>query len=680
MIPSNTPWRPLSTAQINWTDDDAPRSRSFDDIYYSPHESIAESQYVFLQGNHLPERWANHTEPSFCIVETGFGTGLNFLLTWQLWQSQGEPRPHLHFLSIEKHPLRKEDMRRALASWPALAQHSAALLQVYPDVIPGQHRLVLEAGAVTLDLWWGDAGDALENMASFGNRTVDAWYLDGFAPDRNRAMWTDDIYLAMAALSKEHASFATFTAAGQVRRGLSEAGFEVSKSPGFGRKRECLRGTIKPGGVPPRRTITTPWDICDQRAPRPRTALVIGAGLAGATVAAALARRNIQVCVLEQGQVACAGSGNDQGVLYTRLSRKHSSLSDFSLQSYGFAHRFYRQLLSSGALREGVDGALCGCFHQSNDEQEMAAICQLVESVPEFARVLSATQASALLGIEQPRAGYWFPNSGWMRPASICHALLQSGNIQLKENTGPIRLEALGAGWAAVSDDASPDNPPLTRAALARADCVVIAAGTAAADFSGLDWLPLQAIRGQTSMLPTTDDFGVLRAALCHRGYISPARQGSHCIGATFDLHDTESATRTGDHRRNLDALAAAVPQWKSALAGVDEHSMTGRVGYRCATPDYLPLVGPIPARAAFLQNYAALSKNARQTIPIAGEYMPGLYLTTGHGSRGLTSTPLAAEILASDICDEPLPLSRELYRAISPARFIIRDLRRKRA
>ncbi len=673
MIRGNTPWHPLPNASISWKDNSSPYSTDFGDYYYSSEEGRRESQYVFLRGNQIPQRCSSHPRASFCIVETGFGTGLNFLLTWEAWLSQPSPRPHLHFISLEKYPLAKDDMVKALRSWPDLEPLATQLLAHYPQPLPGQHRLVLDEGRVTLDLWWEDAEDALCELASYGKRTVDAWYLDGFSPNRNEEMWTDKIVQCMASISRTNATFATFTAAGNVRRTLARHGFQVVKSPGFGKKRECVHGSFTGLAInssPTQGMRDTPWDIPHEHPSPPSSVLIVGAGIAGCTAAQALARRNINVCILDSGPVANAGSGNDQGVLYTRLSHKHSPLNDFSLQSYGYALRFYQQLFSTGALQEGIDGALCGSFHQSDKLEEMHTLATLLQPVPDLARVLSAPEANDALGVVQKKAGYWFPGSGWIRPASVCHALLQHPNIQLFENTGTLRLKPTPNGWVALSGTD----------VIAEAECAVIAAGTMSGKLHDLGWLPLQAIRGQTSTLPASRHTGTLRAALCHSGYIPPARDGVHCIGATFDIKDQDDQLRATDHRKNLEALGAAVPDWREQLTKRDEQTMAGRVGYRCASPDYLPLVGPVPKRAVFLQTYAALRKNARQTIPGAGECIPGLYLSTGHGSRGLTSTPLAGEILASLMCGEAVPLSRELNKAISPARFIIRDLKRKKA
>jgi len=665
----NTPWRPLEPASIEWTATGDPLSSNFGDIYYSRDGGAEESRYVFLEGNDLPGRWRQWQARRFCIAETGFGTGLNFLLTWQAWLDLATPRPDLHYLAIEKFPLDARDLAQALAAWPQLAPLAAALLKAYPGLIPGQHRRLFQQGRVTLDLWWEDAADALTDLASHGLPMVDAWYLDGFAPARNQAMWQPAVLDAVAHLSRPSATFSTFTAAGAVRRQLAGAGFTVRKVAGYGRKRESLRGAREQAAPAPGPVGETPWDLPACAPTIPQRAIVLGAGLAGCTAAAALARRGVEVLVLERDRFAGAGSGNDQGVLYTRLSRRHSALTDFSLQSFCFSSDFYRELFEQGRLVEGVDGALCGSFHQSRAGKDLAELAPILPAVPQLARVLDAGEASATIGIEQPHSGYWFPRSGWLHPAAVCRALLAQPGVRLLEHCGELHLRQLGDGWQVTGGDGRRWEAP----------CAIVAAGTGCAGLAGLAWLPLQTVRGQTSLLPVSSNSAALRAVLCHDGYIAPGRQGQHCIGASFSPGDTDPTPRMADDRGNLDALAQAVPAWGAMLAGLDPGTVTGRVGFRCSSPDYLPVAGPVPDRDGFLGSYAELRRNARFPIPVRGSYLPGLYLSSAHGSRGLTSTPLAAELLASQACGEPLPMSRELIRALAPARFIIRDLCRHR-
>ncbi|MBN7796688.1 bifunctional tRNA (5-methylaminomethyl-2-thiouridine)(34)-methyltransferase MnmD/FAD-dependent 5-carboxymethylaminomethyl-2-thiouridine(34) oxidoreductase MnmC [Parahaliea mediterranea] len=659
----------MPRADLTWTPQGTPGSARFGDIYYSRDDGLAESRFVFLEGNDLPRRWRDHPRDTFVIGETGFGTGLNFLLAWQAWKAAPLPRPRLHFLSLEQYPLRAPELRQALAHWPELAPFAAALQDAYPPPVPGVHRLQFEGGAITLDLWWAEAGEALADLRQRGLPLVDAWFLDGFAPARNAGMWQEALLGHLGKLSQPGATLATFTAAGAVRRALQASGFAMRKGPGFGRKRERLLGRLE---RPAERTLPagTPWDLPETRSPAPRSALVIGAGLAGCATAAAFARRGIPVTLVERGRLAGAASGNAQGMLYTRLSRRHSALTDFALLSFVHASRTYAAMFAGGELESGRDGELCGSFHQHRDREELDALAPLLADTPELAQVLEAAEASARLGVEQQTAGYWFPGSGWMSPAALCQAWTRREGVTLIEDCGDATLRRSGGQWQALGPGGE---------LLATADCAVIACAGHSAGFEGLDWLPLQAIRGQTTQLPAGPPFNSLRTVLCHAGYIAPATAGGHCIGATFNLGDDCVAARAADHRHNLDTLGRAVPAWAGALAELDAATLEGRVAFRCTTPDYLPLAGPAPDLGALTQRFAGLRQNARRDIPHFGAFVPGLYLNIGHGSRGLTSTPLAAELVASLACGEPPPLDRHLARALAPARFPIRDLGRNR-
>jgi len=664
----NTPWGPTPEAALTWSDSAEPYSSRFDDVYFSRDQGLAESHHVFLQGNGLPERWQRASRSGFCIAETGFGTGLNFLLTWQAWRAQGDAAPRLHFISVERYPLDAAQLQRALQLWPELRALSDELLDAWPGRLPGQHRLCFDSGRVILDLWWEDATAALSDLACRGE-LVDAWYLDGFAPSRNSDMWHSSVFTAMASLSRRDATVATFTAAGAVRRGLEDAGFSMRKVPGFGRKRESLVGRLR-APVSPLKTMDTPWDLDAQPAAATDSALVIGAGLAGATLASALAARGVTVTVLDRGDIAGEASGNDQGILYTRLSRRHSTLTDFALQSFLHASTYYRQLFAAGLLREGHDGSLCGSFHQQEDAEELALMQGRLQGLEDLARVLDAAGAEEHLGVTPALPGYWYPRSGWLNPPAVCHALLQAPGITVLRNCGALTLDRCTQGWQALDT---------TGRSLASAQVAAVCAGPDSSALAGLDWLPLQPIRGQTSHLPASTVTRKLRAALCHKGYISPARNGYHCIGASFKLRDSSAELRDAEHRENIEKLLTALPQWRSQLPLPDPAQIQGRVGLRCASPDYLPLAGAVPDRSQFLQAYAGLRKNARQVIDKRGSYVPGLYLNTAHGSRGLTSAPLCAQVLAAQICAEPPPLSRELLRALSPARFLMRDLSRNK-
>lgn len=666
----NLPWSQAPSPSLRWNENGVPASQAFDDVYYSQEDGLAESRHVFLEGNELPSRWHSHEAQSFCIFETGFGTGLNFLATWQAWLELPQPRPRLHYIAVEKHPLRLQDLRRAIEQWPELSTLASSLLALYPPAVPGQHRIILAQGKIQLDLWWLDVQDTLDDLAGLQRPLIDAWYLDGFAPARNDAMWSHNVLSLLGPLSRAGATFSTFTAVGQVRRDLAAAGFHVEKRAGFGRKRECLHGRMPDAeSTEWEQPVTTPWDLPALRQPASTEAVVIGAGLAGCFTASALARRGFEVTVVESGNVADAGSGNLQGVLYTRLSRRHGALTDFALTSFLYAARYYRELFGGGQLAEGIDGSLCGMFQQTTDSTEMAFMAEALENLPELAQVLGAPAASSMLGISQQCAGYWFPQSGWLNPQAVCRALLADPRIAVLENSGNVTLVREEDQWVVSERGRN----------LASAPHAVIAAGTGSTAFDVCQWLPTSIIRGQTTQLPVTPIFSKLRATLCHSGYIAPATAQGHCIGASFDPQDTEIKLRKADTALNIERLAEAIPDWAAALSALPRDNIGGRVGWRCASPDYLPMVGPLPDLELFKSTYSGLRRNAKQVVPGTAPYLPGLYLNTGHGSRGLSSTPLAADILASHICNEAPPLERSLGRALAPARFIIRDLMRNR-
>jgi len=215
----------------------APRSKQFDDVYFSAEDGLAETTHVFLNGNDLPARWGSARH--FTIAETGFGTGLNFLAVWKLFEDNRTHGQSLEFISVEKYPLSADEIAEVLKDWDKQlgSHHRAALCKYYPEKCQGECILALTE-YVTLRLFFGDVNEILPSMEA----EVDCWFLDGFKPSSNPDMWSETVFEHMARLSKQGASFATFTAAGFVRRGLQAAGFEVRKVPGYGRKREMIVG------------------------------------------------------------------------------------------------------------------------------------------------------------------------------------------------------------------------------------------------------------------------------------------------------------------------------------------------------------------------------------------------------------------------------------------------------
>ncbi|KFC07026.1 FAD-dependent oxidoreductase, partial [Trabulsiella guamensis ATCC 49490] len=335
----------IQTANLEFNNEGTPVSRDFDDVYFSNDNGLEETRYVFLGGNRITARFSEHPRSLFVVAESGFGTGLNFLTLWQAFDDFHASSPdatlqRLHFISFEKFPLQEDDLRLAHQRWPELAPRAEQLQAQWPLPVAGCHRLLLDGGRVTLDLWFGDINMLTETLDDTLNQKVDAWFLDGFAPAKNPDMWSPELFSAMARLSRPGGTLATFTSAGFVRRGLQEAGFTMQKRKGFGRKREMLTGEMTNMlNVTPR----TPWFA--RPGSSSQDVAIIGGGIASALLSLALLRRGWQVTLYCADSAPAEGaSGNRQGALYPLLSAHDPALARFFPLAFTFARRLYNAL------------------------------------------------------------------------------------------------------------------------------------------------------------------------------------------------------------------------------------------------------------------------------------------------------------------------------------------------
>lgn len=645
-------------ARLDWDAGGQPLSSEFGDLYFSRENGLAETRHVFLTHNDLPARFAQLAAGKHLVIgETGFGTGLNFLCAWQLFEQTAPADARLHFVSVEKYPLHIDDLRRALALWPELADYARQLEAQYVAVHPGFQRLVLAGGRVVLTLLIGDVLERLPEL----NAQVDAWFLDGFAPAKNPQMWNAQLFAELARLSAPNASLATFTSAGFVRRGLNEAGFTMQRVKGFGQKREMLAGRFS--GTPA--AYPRPWFA---RPPRPaaRTALVIGAGLAGCSAAASLASRGWQVQLLErQAEVAQETSGNPQGVLYLKLSAHHTELSRLVLSGFGYTRRLLHD------LQADHEWQACGVLQLAGDGKEAARQAQLAAAFPEgLLQLLTREQAQARAGVALPGGGLFFPEAGWVHPPALCRLLSSTPGIELKPHRHALRIRRHAGLWQALDEQDR---------LLGEAPVMVLAGGAEVTRFSETAELPLKRIRGQITRLPATRASGSLTTVVCAEGYVAPAMAGEHTLGASFRFDSDSLQPSAEENRENLALLEDISPDLAQRLNAdqLDPAQLQGRAGFRCTSPDYLPLVGPLADAEAFANAYQLLKRNARAQPAIDCPWQEGLYISSAHGSRGLLSAPLAGELLAAWLNDEPLPVPRQVAEACHPNRFALRNLTR---
>lgn len=626
----------LSPARIEFPADGPPRAPDFGDVYHARIGAMEQARQVFLAGNGLPDRW--HGRDRFCILETGLGLAQNFLATWSAWRDDPRRCDRLIHVGIECHPPARDDLVRALAPWSATAMKdaAAALTRAWPPPLAGLHRLDFEGGRVSLILALGDIDDVLPGL----HGRFDAFYLDGFAPDRNPAMWRRPVLRQLARLAAPGATLATWSVARALRDDLGGAGFAVSVVPGPPPKREVLRAVFEPAFTP------RPWHALPEAAP-PGTAVVVGGGLAGAWCAEALARSGRSVTVLDRhAEPAGEASGNPAGLFHATVHAQDHRHSQWHRAAALHVARRVAPWVADGSVPGAIDGLL------RLDADGPAT--RRAPDLPGVARWLDAAAASAAAGLPMDRGGWWFEAGGWLNPRALVQRLLATPGVRFKGACEVTRLERGGGGWILRGDGGQ-----------IRAEAALLVLATPSALPSLLDSArltcgpALQSVRGQLSVWPegaTQGPLARLRAPVSGQGYALRPPGGSLLAGATAQHHDDDPQLRAADHAHNVRRLTTLLGHAPDAAL-----PWTGRVGWRWHAPDRLPLAGAVPRQAA---SDAATPRGLRW-VPRCDD----LYVCSGLGSRGLTLAALAAELVAAQAAADPWPVLRDLAEAVDPAR-----------
>jgi tRNA 5-methylaminomethyl-2-thiouridine biosynthesis bifunctional protein len=661
----------LKNAELSWLESGLPYSRQFSDVYHSQDGELEESQHVFLKANSLESRWLQHTSETnnFVIAELGFGTGLNFLLCWQLWNNATTRPAHLHYLAFEKHPIVTQSLIKILSRWPSLSTLSNRLLKVYPDHTAGLHRLILD-DTITLDLHYGDACEELSTRHTADTTKVDAWFLDGFSPKLNPQMWQTSLIRQIALNSKSGTSLSSYSVAGSVRSALSKCGFEVEKKPGFGGKRHMLTARFagNRGPLPKAEAgvyFRPPWFQLPQSDTTAKQAIVIGAGLAGCSTAYNLARRGWRVQIIEEQDAPASGSsGNSQSALQCRLQKNQSSGYTFALHAYLFAARHYQQL----SLERDFSWRACGVLQlpeATNRKNDLTFRGLKKIYAAQVIRQVGIELASSLSGAKLNHGAWLLPLGGWLDPGLLCRAYLSHPNVELNLSTSIKRLERTGNRWKAHS----------RAAACFTSEVVVIANSYSAKQFSQTANLAITPVRGQASHLLSTEKSNGIKAVICGERTIFPAYNGSHMVAASYLVQDESTEIRAAENTSNKRGVQSLFQDDDQVNTPISH----ARVSIRASSKDHSPIVGMVPDVKQMQTDYSQLARNAKSLVTTPGAYLPGLYISTAHGSYGLASCPISGEYLASLINQDNVPLNQELMDHLSPTRFVIRNLKKQR-
>ncbi len=566
----------LPISPIDWSEDGQPRSRLYDDVYFSAEDGLAEARAVFLQGCGLPDAWRGRER--FVVGELGFGTGLNVLALIELWARTRPTNARLHIFSVEAHPITAQDAHRALGRWPELSELAMWLTSRWPGRALGPHRLELPDLGIILDVAVGEVAASLRCWSGL----ADAWFLDGFSPSRNPAMWRDEVLALVAARSAPGSIAATFTVAGQVRRGLAAAGFEVAKAPGFGRKRERLTARLS-GGPPTFRP--------------PRRVAIIGAGIGGAALTRAFHALGAEVLVFDAEGLGAGASGNPSALVTPRLDAGLAEPAQLFAQAFRRAVRLYHDepgcIVNQGALQLGF---------APRDLERFAKIATSDLFEPDALEMLTSDQSTARLGENGPEA--LAINDGLViEPKVVLCAWAvetQKGSVH--------HFERDGEGWRVLDKDGG---------VLTTADVIVVSAGLASSDL--ISGLPLSAVRGQASFTALDDP----PPAVAFGSYAIATRDGV-LFGATNDRDDVACDLRAEDHDRNLAALAVGLPRLAARLKGAP---LSGRASIRVSTPDYLPVAGAAPQRPQGLFILTGFGARGFTLAPLLAEHVAAIAL-----------------------------------------------------
>lgn len=657
----------LTFATLSFNAQNTPVSAVFDDIYFSTQDGLQESYYVFQEGNQLWERWLAYSDESFVIAETGFGTGLNFLAVAEKFQQFRTQYPHnplkrLYFISFEKFPLTSAQFTQIHAHYPQFATLSANLTACWQPRQTGCQRY--HFNNVYLDIWFGEMAENLPQLGDCYQGLVDAWFLDGFSPDKNPDMWQQSLFEQMFRLSRNGGTFATFTAASFVRRGLQAVGFEVQKRKGFGKKREMLCGK-KPENSP-LPAPQFPYFYREIQFPAEDVAIV-GGGVASLFLALSLLERGKQVTLYcKDSDLAMNASGNLQGAVYPQLSDDDDRNVRFYVHSFDYALQRLQQLAQAVEFEHAFTGVALVAYNEKT-AKKFSKIAEKMADDSLF-QLCDSAALSKQIGLPVQQSGAFIAQGGWLSPVQLVRnsfAYLAQKGLKIVCNHEVRDPQFYDGKWHWVYDGL-----PFAH------EVLVWANGHCFNETSQSAGIPLYPVRGQVSQIPTTTSLQQLKCVVCYDGYLTPASQAqTHCIGASHvrdcsntDFSLEEQQANIAKLQQNLTAC-----DWTKEVDGSQNFA---KQGVRAALRDRVPMIGVVPNFTAQKQQYANLYNQLRRKQAVENaQSFTNLYMINGLASRGLTTAPLLGEMLASLISGEPVPMSEEILHVLAPNRTWIRKL-----
>jgi len=680
-----------NTTKLSFQRDGTPYSEEFNDIYFDSKSGYQQSEDIFIQGNNISNR-LKRSDGHFVIAETGFGTGLNFLLTLQAYKQLQEQNPNtdfgkLSFISVEKFPLSKAQLAKSLKALPQLSIYTDLLLEQYPkfDVHSNQIKEFNASffnNQVSLKVIINDATQGLSTIKPSKTGLVDAWYLDGFSPANNPEMWSEQLFSQIGRLSKNQTSVATFTVAGFVKRRLQQIGFRVEKKSHNGDREQILTGVFQ------QNPNTTKGYQLRPNIVKPQHVSIIGGGISSACAAYALTKQGIKVTLYcKDNALAQGASSNAIGALYPLLHQQDDDISLFYQQAFWRAKELYTEVSDQGF---DFPHSWCGLLEVAYKEsiaKRQEKFAELANWPTELIHKIDAEQASDIASITLTNGGLFMPNAGWIAPQPLVNQMINAAKAtgRLKVNTDVLvnKIEQVHP----IEDQTQKEKVHwrlITNKGNFDASVLVVCGGAEIIDADFIKQLPFTSVQGQVTSMKTNSRINTLSTVICHKGYLTPTssasqHQGIHCIGATFKKNSVSTIATKEDDEFNLNMLSNCLPDLAKEINWTEQDISSRKARLRCMTPDHMPIVGAMPDIQKHIETYPHLAKDKNWKYNQAAPVVKNLYVMMGFGARGLCSAPLAADILSADLCGIPYSVNNEMLFNLSPNRFVIRDIVRRK-
>ncbi len=660
----------------------------FDEVPLQSESSYQRNNLGFIHYNQIKQRLKN-AKQTFTIAETAFGMGLDFLLTLQAYQKSQQttstPLAPLHYISAVKYPPSKAQLVQFFSSLPQLEELALILVSNYPESPVEQlgqnfHARFLN-GQVRLTLLFDDVTQGLSSLKGSKTGLVDVWYLNGVSPKKNyepdpaitTELFSQELFTQIQRLSKEQTTLTTFAVAEVVKKQLHDIGFKLEKR--LTQDKELVFAIMQSNPLTTKGYRLRPVII------KPKHVSILGGGIASACAAYALTKQGINVTLYcKDSSLAQGGSSNAIGALYPLLHQKKDEISSFYQQAFWRARALYTEIAEQGF---SFAHQWCGLLEVSYKEalvKRQKAFEQFNTWPTDLIHGVNAKQASGHANIDLSYGGLFMPNAGWISPQelvkSIFKAAQATNRLTILTDTHITKIQQVTNTPANTSPSENNKSWRLySNQGEFNASVLVICGGADSIEIEQLKSLPLTATRGQITSMTSNKQINKLSTVICHKGYLTPENKGIHCIGATFQKNDTNLKTDKADDNYNLTMLSKCLPELSKTIDWQEQDISSSKARLRCMSQDHLPLVGAVPNIKDHIRAYPHLAKDKNWKYSQAAPCIDNLYVLLGLGARGLCSAPLAADILTAELCNSPYPMDNQMLFNLSPNRFIIRDI-----